>query len=475
MRPEPEKFSPKAKKALKNPDLQDAMTANHEFACLARQAALSEPRLEEMKRHAHRIKDHVLDHLGGYLEQYEQQAVANGITVHWARTPSEARDIIRSVCQKVDARLAVCGKSMIAAEIDAPKALRDIGVERFETDLGEYILQLAGDEPPSHVNGPAIHKSEAQIRRLLHETHSRMGIQGSLTKAPEALLKDVRNILREKFLTADVGIIGANFLVAENGANVLVSNEGNADLSALLPRTNIILSSIEKVLPRVSDAEIFLSLLCLSATGQQATAYQSFYRGPAKDQNTDGPENVHVILLDNGRSGILSSRYRPILRCFRCGACMDNCPVYQVVGGHAYGWIYPGPMGVVWTSLLEGMQDTNDLANACTLNGHCSEVCPMKIPLKDMIRSLRDDHWEGRTNRLSDRIPISLWGAVATHPDFYRWAAKLAGAAGGLIPEKKIPGKIPGIGGWTVSRSFPAIKKQPFSLQWKRKGASRRK
>ena len=469
MKPESEKFSKKARLALKNTDLQEAMEANQKFALFARQSALSDVQLDAMKDHALQIKDHVLDHLAHYLEQYELQAHLNGITVHWAQTPSQAREIIQSICKEANAKLAVCGKSMIAAEMDAAGALKEIGVKRYETDLGEYILQLADDEPPSHVNGPAIHKSLTQIRELFHENHRKLGCDNSLSKAPEELLKDVRQILRDKFLTADVGIIGANFLIAETGANVLVSNEGNADLSALLPKTNIVLASIEKILPRSADAELFLRLLCLSATGQKVTDYQSFYRGPASEEGCDGAQNVHVVLLDNGRSNILASKYRPILRCFRCGACMDNCPVYSAVGGHAYGWIYPGPMGVIWTSQLTGIQNTKDLANACTLNGHCSEVCPMKIPLKDMIRALRDDQWEGKINKVSDRLPIDIWGNMVTRPKLYHSMTSLAGSVGNLVTGKKgVFEKIVGVPGWTDSRDFPALKKSPFSRQWKK-------
>ena len=246
--------------------------------------------------------------------------------VHWAQTAAQARTVIQQICKNAGAKLAVCAKSMIAAEIDAPKALADAGVDRYETDLGEYILQLAGDEPPSHVTGPAVHKPLEQIRQLFEDHHARLGFSGSLDKPPEALLKDVRTILRDKFLSADVGVMGANFLIAETGANVLVTNEGNGDLGALIPKTRIVLASIEKgAAPNPLRPSCFLRLLCMSATGQKATCYQSLYKGPEND-GVSGPKQVHVILVDNGRSQILGSKYQAILRCIRCGACIGQLP-----------------------------------------------------------------------------------------------------------------------------------------------------
>lgn len=469
MKPEPEKFKKKAISALENQYLCSAMEANREFAAMVRQSVQSEPCLEDMKHHARQIKDHVLDHMAHYLEQYERNAQSNGIVIHWAHTAARARTVIQQICKNAGAKLAVCSKSMIAAEIDAPTALSDAGVERYETDLGEYILQLAGDEPPSHVTGPAVHKPLEQIRQLFEAHHTRLGFSGSLDKPPEDLLKDVRTILRDKFLSADVGVMGANFLIAETGANVLVTNEGNGDLGALIPQTRIVLASIEKVLPRMSDAELFLRLLCLSATGQRATSYQSFYRGPGND-GASGPKQVHVILVDNGRSEILGSKYQAILRCIRCGACMDNCPVYNAVGGHAYGWIYPGPMGVVWTSLLTGLDHTGDLTQACTLNGHCSEVCPMGIPLKDMIRSLRDDQWANKSLPLSGRLPVNLWGQAAKRPGVYHTLTSLTGCVSGIMAGNKgYFETLGGAKGWTGSRDFPGFSRRPFSRQWKKR------
>ena len=469
MTPEPENFNKKAAQALKDPNLINALKANREFAANARASILSDPLLESMKAHALTVKNHTLDHLAAYLCQYEQKAKENGIKVYWAPEAKDARAVIRQICLKTNARTAVCGKSMIAAETEAPRALEECGVTRFETDLGEYILQLAGDEPPSHVNGPAAHKTLDQIRALFNEHMGPASPEdGSGMAGPEALLTQVRRVLRDKFLTADIGIIGANFLIAETGANVLVSNEGNADLSALLPRTRIILASIEKVLPRMADAEVFLRLLCLSATGQKATAYQSFYHGPGKTKGHEGPENVHLILLDNGRSSILHSKYRPILRCIRCGACMDNCPVYNIVGGHAYGWIYPGPMGVIWTSQLNGLKGTKDLAHACSLNGHCSEVCPMGIPLKEMIRLLREDQWEEKMAGTGERIALEAWGKTTLSPNLYHrllplagHLARFCGAGRGHIR------RLPGGGGWTTARDMPAFRKKTFHQLWK--------
>ncbi|MGF6691660.1 L-lactate dehydrogenase complex protein LldF [Metapseudomonas resinovorans] len=457
------RFKSAAGVALFDPELQEAMADNRHFAAHVRRQVGATGSFQALRDEARAIKDHTLAHLDHYLERYEAAAARRGVQVHWAATPEEAQAQVLAICRQAGARQVIKGKTMIGEEMGINAALARAGIQRFETDLGEYILQLA-DEPPSHINGPAIHKTLRQVQALFHEHHQELGRDEYLLD-PADLLAEARRLLRQRFIDADVGITGANFLVAEDGTHVLVTNEGNGDLTSLLPRVRIVLASIEKVLPTLADAGTHLQLLALSATGQPLTSYTSIYGGPADD----GPEECHVVLLDNGRSEMLAGAFRPMLRCIRCAACMDNCPVYNWVGGHAYGWIYPGPMGSVWTPNLVGLEDTRDLPNACTLNGRCKEVCPMQIPLPDMLRELRHQQWQRHLTPTGSRWGLRLWGALARRPAFYRFASamlaqilrRVAGSRGRLR-------RLPLAGAWTAERDMPAPQGATFQQLWEK-------
>lgn len=454
-------FKPAARAALSDPDLQEAMAENRHFAAHVRRQVAATGNFQPLRDQARTIKDHTLAHLDHYLERYEAAASARGIQVHWAATPEEAQAQVLAICRKAGARRVIKGKTMIGEEMGINAALARAGIQRFETDLGEYILQLA-DEPPSHINGPAIHKTLRQVQALFHEHHQGQGREDYLMD-PADLLAEARRLLRQRFLDAEVGITGANFLIAEDGTHVLMTNEGNGDLTSLLPPLRIVLASIEKVLPTLEDAGSHLQLLALSATGQPLTSYTSIYGGPG----ADGPRECHVVLLDNGRSDMLAGDFRPMLRCIRCAACMDNCPVYNWVGGHAYGWIYPGPMGSVWTPSLNSLEETRDLPNACTLNGRCKEVCPMQIPLPDMLRELRNRQWRQHLTSAGSRLGLNLWAALARRPVLYHRASALlarvlAMAAGGRGRLRRLPLA----GAWTAERDMPAPQGATFQQLW---------
>jgi len=427
------------------------------------------PEFGEIRAAAKRIKDHTLDHLADYLEQFEAQVTAGGGKVHWAETPAEANSIVLELCRKAGARRIAKGKSMVAEETGLNETLEGASMEVLETDLGEYIIQLA-KEPPSHIIAPAVHKNREQIRDLFRDHHPQLNPTRKLAEVSD-LVNEARAVLRQGFLDADVGITGANFLIAESGSTVLVTNEGNGDLSSTLPRVHIVIAGIEKVVPTVEDACTLLRLLARSATGQEITAYTSFFCGPRRPGENDGPEQFHIVLVDNGRSGMWSGKFREMLRCIRCGACLNHCPVYGAIGGHAYGWVYPGPMGSVLTPLLLGLEEAGDLPNASSLCGRCEEVCPMSIPLPSLLRQHRIDMHARRIEARSASWGLALWGALVRQPRLYR----LASAAGARVLRLLSRGsgnlrRLPLAGGWTAVRDLPAPEGNTFMGEWKKRG-----
>lgn len=459
-------FRRQARQALADPVLRQAMSrAGGGFAGARREAAASLPEFDALCDAARDIKDHVLSHLDLYLEAYERQTVQNGGHVHWARTAAEACSIISRICQEADARLVVKGKSMVSEEIGLNEVLEQAGIQVAESDLGEYIIQLAG-ETPSHIIAPAIHKSRDQITELFHQHHRDLGYAERVTRR-DAIVNEARSVLRSVFAHADVGITGANFLVAETGANVIVTNEGNGDLTSCLPRVQIITAGIEKVVPSLDDLSVLLRVLGRSATGQEMSAYTTLYSGPRRETDEEGPQEYHVVLVDNGRSAMLAGEYRSMLRCIRCGACLNHCPVYSAVGGHAYGWVYPGPMGSVLTPLIQGFDNSFDLPNACTLNGRCSAVCPVRIPLSDLLRQHRVEQYRRRLYPLVGRAVLSAWSWLARRPRLYQgvmalpvWLMhRLGRRHGGL-------NWLPAAHGWTRGREMPAPEPQTFLNQW---------
>ncbi len=416
---------------------------------------------------AREIKEHTLAHLDYYLERFESQVLATGGHVHWARTPEEACEIVVSVCRRANARRITKGKSMVGEEIGINDALEHAGFEVIETDLGEYIIQLA-HEPPSHIIAPAVHKTREQITELFHDHHRKYGLEKRVTEIP-AIVNEARQVLREGFLSAAVGITGANLLIAETGSTVLVTNEGNGDLTNTLPRIHIVTASIEKVIPTFEDATTILRLLKRSATGQEMSSYTTFSTGPRRGDDLDGPEEFHVLLVDNGRSQMLGNEFHEMLRCIRCGACLNHCPVYSSIGGHAYGWVYPGPMGSILTPLMIGLKEAGDLPNACTLNGRCEAVCPMSIPLPKLLRSLRMRQFDERLTPARTRWGLGLWALLAERPWLYRIGTASVIRLLGLLGRKRGRFRyLPFAGGWTRVRDMPAPEGQTFQAAWKK-------
>ena len=337
-----------------------------------------------------------------------------------------------------------------------------------ETDLGEYIIQLR-NEPPSHIIAPALHVHKEQVADSFRETHKGRDPNRSLVE-PRELLDEAREIMREHFFAADIGITGANFLIAETGSSVIVTNEGNGDLTQTLSRVHIAIASLEKVVPTLEDATSILRVLARSATGQEMSSYTTFSTGPRRSDDLDGPEEYHVILLDNGRSNMLGTEFQDMLRCIRCAACMNHCPVYGAVGGHAYGWVYPGPMGSVLSPSLIGVDEAGHLPNASTFCGKCEEVCPMRIPLPKMMRHWREREFEKHLSPASFRYGIKTWAFFASKPKLYgaltgiasKVLSKMSGGKGRIA-------KLPLAGGWTDMRDFPAPEGKTFKQLWTEK------
>jgi len=468
-------FKPQARAALQNPQLREALArAKNGFIGKRRLAADAFGDFEGLREYGKRIKDHTLANLDGYLEQFEARVIAAGGQVHWAETSQQAREIILGICRSKAAHRVTKAKTMVGEEVGINEAIEASGMEAIETDLGEYIIQLA-EEPPSHIIVPAIHKTRQQICDLFDKHHHKGEFKQKLREVPE-LVNEARDILRQKFLTADVGITGANFLVAETGSIVLVTNEGNADLTHTLPKVHISIAGIEKVVPTLDDTTALLRLLARSATGQEMSTYTTMVTGPRRREDPDGPEEFHIVLVDNGRSRMLGNRYREMLRCIRCGACMNHCPVYSAIGGHAYGWVYPGPMGSVLTPMFVGLDKTRDLPNACTLNGRCESVCPMKIPLPNLLRELRGDQFEQNVTAKGMRYGLGVWSFFATRPRLYQFLTRLGiGVMGRFGKRRGRFSRLPMASAWTASRDMPAPQGQTFQAAWKRraKGAAK--
>jgi len=459
-------FAGSARVALEDVTLQRALgRARGGFIDKRRLAVERLPEFDSLRAAAREIKEHTLSHLDWYLERFERQVIANGGRVHWARTPREACDIVRRICRDAGASRVIKGKSMVGEEVALNDALEADGLDVVETDLGEYIIQLA-KEPPSHIIAPAVHKTRDQITELFYAHHARHGRNRRVTEIAD-IVDEARAVLRKAFLSADVGITGANFLVAETGGNIIVTNEGNGDLSSTLPRVHVVTAAIEKVVPTLEDAAVLLRVLARSATGQDMSVYTSLYGGPRREGDADGPGEYHVVLVDNGRSEILGSEFREILRCIRCGACLNHCPVYGAIGGHAYGWVYPGPVGSVLTPLMVGLREARDLPNACTLNGRCAEVCPMSIPLPRLLRAHRVREFSEALGGARSRVGLRLWAWVAMRPRLYRAAtAAVAFVLGRLGRRRGAFRRLPLAGGWTAARDLPAPAAVPFHRAW---------
>jgi L-lactate dehydrogenase complex protein LldF len=466
-------FKENAAKALADEQLQRALGNVKRGFIDKRQAAIDKlPEFEELRDSARDIKNHTLEHLDLYLERYEEKVTATGGHVHFARTAEEARDIILTICRAAGAQTVTKGKTMIAEEIGLNSHLEAHGITPVETDLGEYIIQLR-NEMPSHIIAPAVHLNATQVEQDFRRVHSHLEAKRDLSE-PVKLLAEARAVLRDRFLAADVGITGANFLVAETGTSIIVTNEGNGDLTQILPKTHIVLASIEKLVPTLEDVSQILRVLARSATGQEMSVYTTFSTGLRRPGDVDGPENYHVVILDNGRSAMLGTSFEEMLRCIRCGACMNHCPVYHAVGGHAYGWVYPGPMGAVLTPTLIGVDKAGHLPNASTFCGRCESVCPVRIPLPKLMRHWREREFERHLTPATVRSGLKLWGFFAKRPTLYRLATRAAMGTLALAGRERGRFKwLPFSKGWTKHRDFPAPQGGTFQQRWAREKGRR--
>ncbi|WP_265516585.1 LutB/LldF family L-lactate oxidation iron-sulfur protein [Nitratireductor luteus] len=460
-------FKKNARGALSDVQLQKALgNVRLGFIDKRIKAVDALPEFDALRDSARDIKDHALAHLDLYLESYEEKVTAAGGKVHWAETAEDARKAILEICRAAGARTVTKGKSMITEEIGLNDFFVENGIRPVETDLGEYIIQLRG-EHPSHIIAPAVHLNKEQVEEDFRRVHTHLPEGRDLTE-PETLLAEARRVLREEYFAADVGITGANFLVAETGTSVIVTNEGNGDLTQTLPKVHIVVASIEKIVPTLDDVGQILRVLARSATGQDMSVYTTFSTGPRRQDDPDGPEEYHVILLDNGRSSMLGSEFQDMLRCIRCGACMNHCPVYHAVGGHAYGWVYPGPMGAVLTPSLIGVDKSGHLPNASTFCGRCEAVCPMHIPLPRMMRHWREREFSRRLNPATQRYGLRAWAWFARHPRLYQLVTSFAIPGLSLLAGRRGRfGYLPFAGGWTRHRDLPAPESRTFMQQWR--------
>jgi len=457
-----EGFVSHAKTALQDEPLQEALQLLvHNFAPRRVQAMAALGNPEELRTQARAIKEHTIAHLDTYLEQFATQLDRLGAHVHWAEDAAEARQIIASIAQAAEAKVVVKGKSMATEEIELNPHLEQLGFEVVETDLGEYIIQLA-EESPSHIIAPAIHKTRRQIAELFHAK-----LQTPYTDEITEMTQLARRQLRQQFLRADVGITGVNFAIAETGSIVIVTNEGNGRLSSTLPKVHVALMGMEKLIPRLSDLAIMLKVLTNSATGQKISSYVTMMTGPRRAHDLDGPEALHVVIMDNGRSSILRSANREALYCLRCGACLNVCPIYQNIGGHAYGWVYPGPIGAVLTPLFVGLEPAHHLPRASTLCGACRDACPVKINIPHMLLNLRQELVEQHDVHWSEAGLFKLWARLMQHPRAYTWATRLAGWIQKPLARRGWIGKLPPpFHGWTQSRDFKAAAPVSFRRRW---------
>ena len=466
MEPSPRAFKANAREAVQDPQLKRALAhVKVGFIGKRAKAAARLPEFEALRDTDRDIKVHTIDPLDIYLERYEEQVTAQGGQVHWCPSAEDARAAVLDICRRVGAKTVTKGKSMISEEIDLNQHLEANGIIPVETDLGEYIIQLR-HERPSHIIAPAVHLTKDLIEADFRAQHGHLPPERSLEE-PRELVEEARGILRERFLAADVGITGANFLVAETGSSIIVTNEGNGDLTQTLPKVHIVVASLEKVVPTLEDAATILRVLARSATGQEFSTYTTVSTGPKRPEDLDGPEEYHVILLDNGRSEMLAGPFREALRCIRCGACMNHCPVYHAIGGHAYGWVYPGPIGAVLTPALIGVEEAGHLPNASTFCGRCEAVCPMRIPLPKMMRHWREREFERHLTPRAVRAGLGLWAFLASRPALYHlltgWAARLLALLAGREGRLR---SLPLAGGWTRVRDLPAPQGRTFHALW---------
>jgi L-lactate dehydrogenase complex protein LldF len=414
---------------------------------------------EALREQGRAIRDHALAHLDTLLESFERAVSARGGQVHWARDAAEARGIILGILKEAGARTVTKGKSMVSEEIGLNTFLEANGIRPVETDLGEYIIQLR-KEPPSHIIAPAFHLNKEDVEVAFRAAHTGLDPARSLDERT-ALVGEARQMLRAEFEGADVGITGANFLAAAEGTAVLVTNEGNGDLTRLLPRTHIVLTGIEKIVADLDDVAVLLRLLTRSATGQDISSYVSLFSAP------ETGKAFHVVLVDNGRSRLIGTEAEETLRCIRCAACLNHCPVYGAVGGHAYGATYPGPIGAALNPQLLGVAQASHHANASTFCGRCAEVCPVKIPLPKIMRYWRGVEYATGLAPKTTVAGLGLWAFAAKRPALYRFGAKVAARLLKALGRNGVVRSLPVMRGWFAVRDLPAPAGKTFHELWK--------
>jgi len=466
-------FYERAEDALQNTQLQRALSiTTTRFATMRNMAIGSLPEADKLRDHARRIRAHTIANLDHYLGQFADSVERLGGHVHWAETVAEANQYVVDLAQKHAVKKVVKSKSMVSEELEINHALEAIGVHVAETDLGEYIIQLAG-EKPSHIIAPVIHKTRQDVAKLFRDKLN--ATNDDLADVPN-MTALARRMLRQDFLEADMGISGVNFGVAESGSICLVTNEGNGRLTTTTPRIHVALMGMERLVPTIEDLGVMIQILARSATGQKLSVYTNIVTGPRRvsangpenGNEPDGPDEFHVVIVDNGRSKILGGELAEILYCIRCGACLNACPVYQQIGGHAYNSVYPGPIGSVVTPGLYGIDHWSELPHASSLCGACREICPVRINIPRMLLKLRDESTRAGKSPGWLKMGLPLYRFAALRPGLFRlggrlssWATHLLGKDGWI---KKLPGPL---SGWTDQRDFPVFAKKSFSQRWR--------
>jgi L-lactate dehydrogenase complex protein LldF len=469
----PANFYQRVDRALKDPAMRAAMKRATTRLVSGREAGFGGfPQADQVRDHARAIRAHTIARLDHYLAQFDHAVRARGGHVHWAVAASDAVSIVADIARQHGAKTAVKSKSMVSEEIELNAALAAAGIDVLETDLGEFVVQIDGDHP-SHIVAPIIHKSRHDVARLFQEKLD--ATDADVADVPQ-MTAFARRRLRAGFLKADIGISGGNFGVAATGSLCICTNEGNGRLTTTVPRVHIALMGIERIVPTLADLGVMLQVLGRSATGQKLTVYSNIITGPRRhrdaraDDESDGPDHLHIVLVDNGRSRLLGTDLAEVLYCIRCGACLNVCPVYQEVGGHAYGSVYPGPVGAVLTPGLRGLANWHDLPHASSLCGACREICPVRIDIPRMLLKLRDEATKlGYSPRW---ITSGLWlyRQVATRPRLFRRAQRLASFATRRLAKDGWIRRMPGhFARWTRTRDFPAFAQSTFMTQWEQR------
>ncbi|WP_096550008.1 LutB/LldF family L-lactate oxidation iron-sulfur protein [Ureibacillus thermosphaericus] len=459
MKTSDEQFKERVETNLNDTFMRGAISAAQARFQTRRQARVEElGNWEEWRSHGEEIRKHVLENLDAYLYELSENVVKRGGHVFFAKTKEDASNYIKNIAIQKEAKKIVKSKSMVTEEINLNAALEEADCKVVETDLAEFILQLNDHEPPSHIIVPSLHKNRHQIREIF----SKVGYDKS--EQPEEMALFARKKLREEYLTADIGITGCNFAIAESGTVTLVTNEGNADLVSALPKTQIVVMGMERIVPTFEEMEVLVSLLTRSSVGQRLTSYVTLLTGPKGENETDGPEEFHLVIVDNGRSKILGTDFQPILQCIRCAACVNVCPVYRHVGGHTYGSIYSGPIGAILSPLLGGYEDFKELPYASSLCGACTEVCPVKIPLHQLLHLHRQKivEQEGKAP-ISERLIMKAFGLGASTSPLFNMATKVASPImSPFVKDDKITSGPGPLKAWTEVRDFPAPNKESF-------------